>query len=103
MLSDYFVIASGKTATQVKALARRLREKVRTSRKTHVEGEDLGLWVLMDYGDVIVHIFREPERSFYGLERLWGDAPRLEVPLDAEERSDADHEAPSDAHGMYPH
>lgn len=79
LISDYFVIASGNTATQVKALARKVTENVRASRNVHIEGQDLGVWVLIDYGDVIVHIFRDPERAFYGLERLWGDAERVEV------------------------
>lgn len=79
LISDYFVIASGRSSTQVKALARRVLENIDTSRKVHVEGQDLGVWVLLDYGDVIVHVFRDTERAFYGLERLWGDAEKLEV------------------------
>lgn len=53
-------------------------ENVETTRKVHAEGQDLGVWALVDYGDVIVHVFREAERSFYGLERLWGDAGKTE-------------------------
>lgn len=79
LISDYFVIASGRSSTQVKALARRVLENIDTSRKVHVEGQDLGVWVLLDYGDVIVHVFRDPERAFYGLERLWGDAEKIDV------------------------
>ncbi|MBE3518831.1 MAG: ribosome silencing factor [Firmicutes bacterium] len=79
LISDYFVIASGRSSTQVKALARRVLENIDTSRKVHVEGQDLGVWVLLDYGDVIVHVFRDAERAFYGLERLWGDAAKVEV------------------------
>lgn len=44
----------------------------------HVEGYQIGYWALLDYGDVVVHVFREDERNFYGLERLWGDAPEVE-------------------------
>jgi ribosome-associated protein len=78
LIADYFVIASGANQRHVKALADRVLEGVQDSRKpSHVEGHELGYWVLLDYGDVVVHVFRETERAFYGLERLWGDAPRL--------------------------
>ena len=75
---DYFVIASGASTTQVRAIAdhisRKLREK--GERLWHIEGEREALWVLLDYGDVVVHIFLEETRRFYDLERLWGDAPQ---------------------------
>lgn len=78
-IADYFVIASGATERQVKALTDRVLLGLNHKRKpSHIEGYETGSWVLMDYGDVIVHVFREQERAFYGLERLWGDAPRLE-------------------------
>jgi ribosome-associated protein len=78
-IADYFVIASGSTQRQVKALADRVTLNLADARKpSHVEGYDAGVWVLMDFGDVVVHVFREQERAFYGLERLWGDAPRLD-------------------------
>jgi ribosome-associated protein len=79
LISDYFVIASGRSPTQVKALARRILENTDTRRKVHVEGQDLGVWILLDFGDVLVHIFRDTERAFYGLERLWGDAQKVFV------------------------
>lgn len=80
LIADYFVIASGTTQRQVRALCDRVVEALSPIRKPlHIEGYELGYWALLDYGNVIVHIFREPERSFYGLERLWGDAPRLEI------------------------
>lgn len=78
-LCDYFVICSASSSRHVKALADRLLEKTEDQGLSHVEGYEVGVWILMDYGDVIVHIFREPERAFYGLERLWGDAPRVSV------------------------
>lgn len=77
-IADYFVIASGATQRQVQALADRVTQNLTDTRKpSHIEGYDAGVWVLLDYGDVVVHVFREQERAFYGLERLWGDAPRL--------------------------
>ncbi|MCP4567611.1 MAG: ribosome silencing factor [FCB group bacterium] len=74
---DYFVICSGSVDLHAKAIAnaveRGLREKgVRVS---HREGEDGSAWVLLDYFDVVVHVFVEDARQFYALEKLWGDAP----------------------------
>ncbi|MBO8128287.1 MAG: ribosome silencing factor [Peptococcaceae bacterium] len=80
--SDYFVIISGRSTTHVKAIADRIRdyagrEGVRASRR---EGYDEGRWILLDYDDVVVHVFLDSERAFYNLERLWGDAPVVDVP-----------------------
>lgn len=78
-IADFFVIASGTTQRQVKALTDRVLLGLDGTRKpSHIEGYDTGTWILMDYGDVVVHVFREQERAFYGLERLWGDAPRMD-------------------------
>jgi len=72
---DYFVIASGTSTTQVRAIAdhiiERLREKGEKLR--HSEGEREGMWVLLDFGDAVAHVFLEDTRRFYSLERLWGD------------------------------
>jgi len=77
-LADYFVICSGSTERQTGAIAdsieERLREKLDT-RPHMVEGVSPGRWILMDYGDFIIHIFTEETRRFYALDRLWGDAP----------------------------
>jgi len=79
LIADYFVIASGTNPRHVKALADRVANALDDMRKpAHVEGYELGYWVLLDYDDVVVHVFRESERSFYGLERLWGDAPKVD-------------------------
>jgi len=79
LIADYFVIASGSSVRHVKGLADRVLYSPESTRKPmHVEGYQLGTWILLDYGDVVIHIFREAERSFYGLERLWGDAPTVE-------------------------
>jgi ribosome-associated protein len=77
--TDYFLVCSGENSRQVQAIAdgveRRLRDhKLRPS---HVEGYQTGQWVLMDYGDFVLHVFLHERRRFYGLERLWGDAPDL--------------------------
>ena len=81
--TDYFVLMSGSNGRQVQALAdgvlRALRE--RKLRPLHVEGLRNARWVLLDYGDFLVHVFDEEGRDFYGLERLWGDAPEVQVEL----------------------
>ncbi len=79
LIADYFVIVSGANQRHVKSLADRLTNGPGFVRRpNHVEGYAPGRWILLDYGDVVVHVFQDEERSFYGLERLWGDAPRLE-------------------------
>lgn len=80
-LGDYFVVASGTSTTQVKALAGELEDKLAEQKiePRRIEGESSAMWVLMDYGDVIVHIFNHETRDFYCLERLWADAPKLDV------------------------
>lgn len=79
LIADYFVIASGSNPRHVRALADRLlKTSDRIRKPMHVEGYQMGYWVLLDYGDVVVHVFREDERNFYGLERLWGDAPEVD-------------------------
>lgn len=79
IITDYFVICSGESTTQVKALAEHLEEKLSEEgiRPFGVEGAAYGSWILLDYGDVIVHIFIEEKRQYYDLERLWLDAPRI--------------------------
>jgi ribosome-associated protein len=79
--TDYFVICSGSSDRQVQALAEAIRENMKKSDilPLGVEGEKIGKWVLLDYADVIVHIFYEPIRVFYDLERLWPDIPRMDV------------------------
>lgn len=75
--TDYFLVCSGTSARQVEAIARAVDERLRAEkvRPLHVEGQGKGSWILLDYGDFVVHIFDEERRSFYALERLWGDAP----------------------------
>ncbi len=79
--TDYFVICSGSSDRQVQAIAAAIREKMKKKGllPMGVEGESHGQWVLMDYDDVVVHIFYGPVREFYAIERLWSEAPLLEV------------------------
>ena len=74
---DYFVIASGTSTTQVRAISDSIVDKLRDKgeRVWHAEGEREALWVLLDYGDVVAHIFQEDTRRFYELEKLWGKVP----------------------------
>lgn len=76
-LTDYFLFLTGASQRQVQAIADAVEEQLRGDkvRPLHVEGYGPAQWILMDYGDFIVHIFQDEKRRFYGLERLWGDAP----------------------------
>ena len=78
---DYFVIASGEADIHVKAIAKAIEEGLLQERikPYHTEGANGGRWILLDYIDVVVHIFHEPTRQFYALEKLWGDAPAEEL------------------------
>lgn len=80
--TDYFVISSGNSDRQVQAIASHIEEKLGKQglRPLGIEGKREGRWVLLDYGDVVMHIFYHPIRDFYDLERLWSDAPRVELP-----------------------
>jgi ribosome-associated protein len=75
--TDYFVICSGTSERQVQAIAEAVDESLRShgARPLHLEGLREGQWILLDYGDLVVHIFEEDRRDFYRLERLWSDAP----------------------------
>lgn len=77
--TDYFLICSGSSDRQVQAIAEAVDARLRAGkvRPLHQEGMTGGNWVLLDYGDFIVHVFREETRRFYALERLWGDAPEV--------------------------
>ncbi|MGD0591748.1 MAG: ribosome silencing factor [Bacteroidota bacterium] len=79
--ADYFVICSTDSDTQVKAVADAVRDGMEESneRVWHYEGYQALKWIVLDYVDVVVHVFHKEERSFYNLDRLWGDAKRTEV------------------------
>lgn len=87
VITDVFVIASGNTRRQVQALIDAVEEALRDGgrRPLRREGQDDAQWVLLDYGDIVVHVFDTPTRAYYDLERLWGDAPRLDAGLQARE------------------
>jgi len=76
LLADYFVICSGESERQIKAIADEVTDEVKEEgiRPLHIEGDSPSGWVLMDYGDVIVHIFAPVVRGYYQLEKLWSDA-----------------------------
>lgn len=74
--TDYFLICSGTSERQVQAISEAIQENLAAEgvRPLHVEGQRGGNWVLLDYGDLVAHVFQPEPREFYGLERLWGDA-----------------------------
>ncbi len=78
-ITDYFVICSGSNTTQVSAIADWIGHILAQAGEhpSHVEGGAESSWVLMDFGDVVVHIFDEQTRLYYSLEKLWSDAPRI--------------------------
>ena len=79
-ITDHFVITSGANVRQVRAVVEEVEEQVKAGggpSPIRVEGLDDARWVLMDYGDFVVHVFLDEVRRYYDLERLWADAPRL--------------------------
>ncbi len=81
--TEFFIIASGTNVRQVQAISDEITEKLKeqlNSRVIRIEGYQTGEWILLDYGDFIVHIFEQKAREFYDLERLWRDAKRVEIP-----------------------
>jgi ribosome-associated protein len=79
--TDFFLLCSGQNTRQVQAIADAIEESLRAAkvRPAHVEGYDRAEWILMDFFTFIVHVFSPHTREFYSLERLWGDAHRIEV------------------------
>jgi len=80
VITDYFVIASGATERQARTIVEEVEKACRdlSVKPVRREGDGEGIWVLLDFVDVVVHVFREEERDFYDLERLWSDAPTVE-------------------------
>lgn len=81
-IADYFVIATGRSDVQVQAIARGIEERMdrEGARPLSVEGMALGHWVVLDYDDVVIHVFYEPAREFYRLESNWTDAREVSLP-----------------------
>ena len=80
-VTELFVITTGANRRQVKAIVEEIEEKITDEggpKPRRIEGLDKLEWVLMDYGDFVVHVFDEPTRAFYRLDRLWGDRPKVE-------------------------
>ena len=81
-IADYFIICSGRSDRQVQSIAQGIQEAAREAEIAviSIEGTSRGHWVLMDFADVIVHVFYQPVREFYDLEGLWADAPKVPLP-----------------------
>ncbi|WP_026563512.1 ribosome silencing factor [Bacillus sp. UNC41MFS5] len=81
LIADYFIICHGNSDKQVQAIAREIKEKAQEQgcEVKRIEGFDEARWVLIDLGDVVAHVFHRDERSYYKLERLWGDAPTEDI------------------------
>lgn len=79
--TDYFVLCNGESEPQIKSIYKNIDEKLSALgvRPDHVEGRAENGWVLMDYDDFVIHIFSPEKRTYYDLERLWADVPRLKV------------------------
>ena len=83
-ITDAFLLASGSNDRQVKAIVDEVEDKLREigAKPVRREGERDGRWVLIDYGEIVVHVQHEEEREFYALERLWRDCPIIKLPAD---------------------
>ncbi|WP_261129561.1 ribosome silencing factor [Bacillus sp. Marseille-Q3570] len=81
LVADYFIICHGNSEKQVEAIAREVKDRAQENEYPvkRLEGLDQSRWVLIDLGDVIVHIFHKDDRMYYNLEKLWGDAPTLNI------------------------
>lgn len=82
-MADYFVICTGTSTTHVRAIADNVENTLSKQHGLllhHMEGYQNGRWILLDFGDVVVHVMHEDERHFYNLERLWGDAREVALP-----------------------
>lgn len=102
VITSYFVIASGSSDRQVAAIADAVEDTLREQagiKPIGREGERERKWILLDFADVVVHIFQPEEREFYRLEKLWSDAPRLAIPGEAHPSAEAGHAGTDGATG----
>jgi ribosome-associated protein len=83
--ADYFLLASGRSTRQTAAIAERIERVLKKAgiKPLGVDGLKEGRWALLDFGDVVVHVFHSPVREFYDLDSLWADAPKLELEPEA--------------------
>lgn len=83
LITDHFIICTGTSTPHTKAIADHIEEKLKEEgiRLLHKEGYREGHWILLDFGSCVVHVFREEDRRFYNLERLWGDARKVAHPI----------------------
>lgn len=93
-LADYFVICSGTSVTHIKSIAENVQDKLREESKVRAkpQGGAESFWIILDYGDVILHIFDEETRAFYDLERLWSEAKPIDCGIAAGENKEAQQE-----------
>jgi len=84
VITEYFVLATGNTDRQVRSIAEDVEVALKAAGRPAIgrEGVREGKWILLDFADVVVHVFQPDEREFYRLEKLWSDAPRVELPAD---------------------
>lgn len=81
IIADFFVICTGNSSIQIRSITDRIEERMRDNgfRKLRKEGYQEATWILLDYGDVVVHIMAAEQRSFYQLEAFWSEAPRIDL------------------------
>jgi ribosome-associated protein len=81
-IADFFIFASGESERQVRGLAAVIEKEMilRYHTRPVIEGKERANWILLDYGDIIVHIFRSDIRQYYALEKMWADAPQITIP-----------------------
>lgn len=91
VITDYFIIASGSTDRQVRSIAEEIEGQLKQAglRAVGREGEREAKWILLDFGDIVAHVFQPDEREFYRLEKLWSDAEALELPAEVRNPSPA--------------
>ncbi|MFB1050748.1 ribosome silencing factor [Paraliobacillus sp. JSM ZJ581] len=86
LVADYFLICDGSNERQVQAIAKEIKDQAEANdiQVKRLEGFEQARWILVDLGDVVCHVFHKDERNYYNLERLWGDAPYVDLELSKE-------------------
>lgn len=98
VITDYFVLATGQNDRQVRFIAEEIEKRLKEKGLPAIgrEGEREGKWLLLDFADVVVHVFQPSEREFYRIEKLWGEAPRVPLPVEIANPSPRDERASAD-------